>query len=158
MRLNTKRFIITILIASFFIYSIVIYTIGTRVDKGEKWVTVQSKKGKLLFQEKNCIACHQIYGLGGFMGPDLTNVISAVGKGPLFAKALLQYGSERMPNYHLTQTEIDELVAFLTFNVQKSTIEKLWISAFLMLPHLILACVNPQPKFPNFNPNLPNTG
>ncbi|MFZ4549992.1 MAG: c-type cytochrome, partial [Bacteroidales bacterium] len=115
MRLNTKRFIITILIASFFIYSIVIYTIGTRVDKGEKWVTEQSKKGKLLFQEKNCIACHQIYGLGGFMGPDLTNIISAVGKGPLFAKALLQYGSERMPNYHLTQTEIDELVAFLTY-------------------------------------------
>jgi hypothetical protein len=80
------------------------------------------------------------------MGPDLTNVISAVGKGPLFAKAPLQYGSERMPNYHLTQTEIDELVAFLTFNVQKSTIEKLWISAFLMLPHLISACVNHQPN------------
>ena len=52
MRLNTKRFIITILIASFFIYSIVIYTIGTRVDKGEKWVTVQSKKREVALSGK----------------------------------------------------------------------------------------------------------
>jgi nitric oxide reductase subunit C len=115
MNLNTKRFISGILISSFFVYSIVIYTVGTRVDKGEKWATEQSARGKLLFQKKNCIACHQLYGLGGFMGPDLTNVISAPGKGPLFAKAFLMVGSERMPNYHLTEAEIEELIAFLTY-------------------------------------------
>jgi len=115
MKLNTKRFISGILIASFFIYSIVIYTIGTSVDKGEDFVNAQAKNGKLLFQKKNCIACHQIYGLGGFMGPDLTNVISANGKGPVFVKTLLQYGSVRMPNYKLTETEINDLMAFLTY-------------------------------------------
>lgn len=115
MKLNTKRFISAVLISSFFIYSIVIYTVGTRVDKGEKWATEKSKQGKLLFQKKNCIACHQIYGLGGFMGPDLTNMISAPGKGPLFAKALLMNGTDRMPNYHLSEAEIDELVEFLTY-------------------------------------------
>jgi len=51
----------------------------------------------------------------GFVGPDLTNEISALGKGPLFAKAFLMVGSERMPNYHLTETEIEELIAFLTY-------------------------------------------
>ncbi|MEI6748983.1 MAG: c-type cytochrome [Bacteroidales bacterium] len=115
MRLNTKRFISAILVTSFFIYSIVIYTTGTSVDKGAKWRTGQSKKGKLLFQQKNCIACHQIYGLGGFMGPDLTNVISAPGKGSFYIKAFLMNGTERMPNFHLTDTEKDEIVAFLTY-------------------------------------------
>lgn len=115
MRLNTKRFTFAILITSFFIYSIVIYTTGTSVDKGAKLRTEQSKKGKLLYQRKNCMACHQIYGLGGFMGPDLTNVISAAGKGPAFVKAILMNGTERMPNFHLTEEERDELVAFLTY-------------------------------------------
>ncbi len=115
MKLNTKRFISGILITSFFIYSIVIYTVGTRVDKGEKYVTEQAKQGKLLFQKNNCIACHQLYGLGGYMGPDLTNAISAQGKGPVFVRTLLQYGTERMPNFHLSETEIDEIMAFLNY-------------------------------------------
>jgi nitric oxide reductase subunit C len=115
MRLNTKRFISAILITSFFIYSIVIYTTGTSVDKGKSYITEQSKNGKLLFQKKNCIACHQIYGLGGYMGPDLTNVISSPGKGPVYIKAFLQNGTTRMPNFQLTETEKDEIVAFLTY-------------------------------------------
>ena len=49
------------------------------------------------------------------MGPDLTNMISAPSKGPLFAKAILQFGTKRMPNFHLTEAECDELVAFLTY-------------------------------------------
>jgi len=115
MRLNTKRWISTILISSFFIYSIVIYTTGTSVDKGKQLITEQSKQGRMLFQKKNCIACHQIYGLGGYMGPDLTNVISANGKGAVYVKAFLQNGTVRMPNFHLTEKEKDEIVAFLTY-------------------------------------------
>jgi nitric oxide reductase subunit C len=115
MRLNTKRFISAILITSFFIYSIVIYTTGTAVDKGKDYITEQSKKGRQLFQNKNCIACHQIYGLGGFMGPDLTNVISSPGKGAIYVKAFLQNGTLRMPNLNLTEEEKDEIVAFLTY-------------------------------------------
>jgi len=115
MRLNTKRFIFGILVASFFIYSIVIYTVGTRVDKGAAWITAESNQGKLVFQKRNCIACHQLYGLGGFMGPDLTNVISANGKGPVYVKQFLENGTTRMPNYHLTPLEIETLVAFLTY-------------------------------------------
>lgn len=49
------------------------------------------------------------------MGPDLTNVISAPGKGPVFVKTLLQYGTVRMPNYHLTESEINDILAFLTY-------------------------------------------
>ena len=115
MQLNTKRFISAILITSFFIYSVVIYTTGTSIDKGSKWRTEQSKKGKLLYQRKNCHACHQLYGLGGFMGPDLTNVISAAGKGPAYVNSFLQNGTERMPNFHFSKEEKDEIVAFLSY-------------------------------------------
>ena len=40
--------------------------------------------GKVLYQKYNCTACHQIYGLGGFLGPDLTIVVSQQGKGEAY--------------------------------------------------------------------------
>ncbi len=69
--------------------------------------------GKLLFQKYNCQACHQIYGLGGYMGPDLTNVYSTPNKGSLYINAFLQNGTNRMPNFHLSQQEISSLTAYL---------------------------------------------
>lgn len=68
-----------------------------------------------LFQEKNCIACHQFYGLGGYMGPDLTNVISGPGKGADYAKSFIENGTSKMPNFGLSASEIDDLVRFLEF-------------------------------------------
>lgn len=90
-------------------------TIGTDDDKGKAFLTEEAKEGKLLFQEYNCGACHQFYGLGGYMGPDLTNVISEKGKGELYAKAFLQGGTQKMPNFHLTEKEIAALIAYLKY-------------------------------------------
>jgi nitric oxide reductase subunit C len=69
--------------------------------------------GKLLYQKHNCQACHQIYGLGGYMGPDLTNVISTPGKGRAYAAAFLRNGTDRMPNFHLSQHDVDALTEYL---------------------------------------------
>ncbi len=115
MNSNSKRLIFGGLILSFFVYSYFVYTSGTDNDKGVHLINEQSKRGKLLFQNYNCTACHQIYGLGGYMGPDITNVISAKNKGPVYAKAFLQGGTPRMPNFHLNEKEIDELIAYLTY-------------------------------------------
>lgn len=71
--------------------------------------------GKLLFQKYNCIACHQVYGLGGYMGPDLTNVISAKGKGEAYAKAFLKSGSKRMPDFSLSDSEVGDLLMYLKY-------------------------------------------
>lgn len=73
----------------------------------------EARAGQALFQKHNCIACHQFYGLGGYMGPDLTNVIS--NKGSPYARAFLMSGTQRMPNFNLNETELDEMVAFLEF-------------------------------------------
>ncbi len=115
MSLISKRVVFGALAFSFFMYSYFVYTTGTAIDKGENLMNEASKKGKLVFQKYNCIACHQIYGLGGYMGPDITNVISENGKGAIYAKAFLTSGTKRMPNLHLSEDEINELLAYLTY-------------------------------------------
>ncbi len=71
--------------------------------------------GKTLYQEKNCTACHQLYGLGGHMGPDLTNVISALDKGADYARAFIESGTEKMPDFDLDEAQVDAVVQFLEF-------------------------------------------
>jgi len=52
--------------------------------------------------------------LGGYLGPDLTNVISVKGKGPEYVKAFLNSGVKAMPKFNFTEEEKEQLVAFLT--------------------------------------------
>lgn len=51
------------------------------------------------------------------MGPDLTNTFSA--KGADYMKVFIRFGSGRMPNYHLTESAANDIVAFLAW-VDKS--------------------------------------
>jgi len=67
-------------------------------------------KGKRLWQEKNCNACHQIYGLGGYLGPDLTNVYS--NRSEAYIKVFLQTGTNIMPAFHLSEEQMNELMAY----------------------------------------------
>jgi nitric oxide reductase subunit C len=102
------------LCAAFVAYSAYVYTAGTRVPQPVA-LTDSVHDGYRLFQQHNCIACHQFYGLGGYMGPDLTNVISSEGKGPLYARAFMQAGTARMPDFALSERELDALIAFLEY-------------------------------------------
>lgn len=72
-----------------------------------------AQRGNELYRQFNCTACHQFYGLGGHMGPDLTNVTIAQGKGPDLARAMILHGSGRMPNLGVSKDQADDLVAFL---------------------------------------------
>ena len=98
--------------AAFAVYSLVVYTSGTATPHLEPMST-EAKHGQQLWQDNNCIACHQFYGLGGYMGPDLTNVIS--NRGPLVAKAFIANGTAAMPDFDLADAEVDALVEFLEF-------------------------------------------
>jgi len=82
-------------------------------------ISKQAGHGQRLFQEHNCIACHQFYGLGGYMGPDLTNVISR--NSAAYARAFIMTGTPRMPNFNLAPDELDALVAYLEFVDQTGT-------------------------------------
>ncbi len=71
----------------------------------------ETMAGKGIWQQHNCNACHQVYGLGGYLGPDLTNVYSS--KGEAYIKAFLSNGTVTMPDFHLTAQEINALLAYL---------------------------------------------
>lgn len=69
--------------------------------------------GWQLWQDKNCQSCHQLYGLGGYMGPDLTNVYSD--KGARYMQTFIKYGTGKMPDFHLNDSEIQSLISFLAW-------------------------------------------
>ncbi len=72
-----------------------------------------SIEGKNIWQEKNCASCHQLYGLGGHLGPDLTNVASKRHKE--YIKSFLKTGTKVMPNFNLSDSEINALLAFFEY-------------------------------------------
>lgn len=101
-----------IFLVSFFgLYNYIIYT-----KDNSKYTIVLSKnalEGQTLWQDNNCFSCHQLYGLGGYLGPDLTNVFSTKGKGPKLIKVVLNSGIKTMPQFNFTGAEKEALITFL---------------------------------------------
>ena len=97
-------------------YSLLIYTKGTQenivLSKPE---LIAVSKGKELYQQYNCQSCHQLYGLGGYLGPDLTTAYSDAGRGKNYIKAMLRSGGSRMPDFHFSGQEIEHLTAYLKY-------------------------------------------
>lgn len=108
MKDQSKLLIFTLLSAAFLSYSFFLYSDNFSYNSTEGTST---DRGKKLWQEKNCISCHQIYGLGGYLGPDLTNSYSK--RGPDYIKAFLRSGTEVMPNYDFSENEVDDLAQYI---------------------------------------------
>jgi nitric oxide reductase subunit C len=78
--------------------------------------------GKHVWHQKDCINCHTLLGEGAYYAPDLTKI--AQQRGAAYLRTFLQdpsrfYSEERdrriMPNLHLSDRQIDDLIAFLTW-------------------------------------------
>jgi nitric oxide reductase subunit C len=70
-------------------------------------------QGKHIWQQQNCGACHQFYGLGGYIGPDITNVMSEKGKGETYVRSILAHGTATMPDFKLSLQDTNVLIAYL---------------------------------------------
>ena len=106
---DTQRgIILATLVTAFSIYSAHLYT---SLPVKSYPVNKDASAGKQVWQQYNCTACHQVYGLGGYLGPDLTNVYSF--RGPDYIKMLMKSGTDIMPNLHLSEDEINNLLAYL---------------------------------------------
>ena len=98
----------------FLIYSFSIYLKPLRENEN---INVKDSKqaaaGKDVWQKHNCHTCHQLYGLGGYLGPDLTNVTAKPGYSEVFLKAVISNGMGQMPPFDLTNQEMEDLLVFL---------------------------------------------
>lgn len=106
------RHIFLILCTAFLLYTLSIYLRPLAIKPSAKYNSVRAAEGRLVFQKYNCQACHQLYGLGGYLGPDLTNIISKNGKGEAVIRALIKSGTKQMPSYELSELEIQNLLEF----------------------------------------------
>ncbi|MDZ4759061.1 MAG: cytochrome c [Bacteroidota bacterium] len=97
---------------SFFSYSLVLYS-NKNYTYQSNYDHTKAIDGQLVWQKYNCQSCHQLYGLGGYLGPDLTNIISVKGKDKQYILAIIQSGSKQMPVFHLNEQEKENLITFL---------------------------------------------
>lgn len=113
MPVNSKPYlyVIAFLLATFGLYNYVVY--NTEGYIAAEKLSPQAVKGQQLFQSNRCWSCHQLYGLGGYLGPDLTNIFSDEKKGPLYIKAFLNSGVKSMPQFNFDEDEKDAIVEYL---------------------------------------------
>jgi nitric oxide reductase subunit C len=88
-------------------------------------ITAQVAHGKRIWETRNCIGCHTLLGEGAYFAPELGNVY--VRRGPEFIKAWIKAqptgapGRRQMPQFNLTDEELDDLVAFLKYASEINT-------------------------------------
>lgn len=81
--------------------------------------------GKKVWEVNNCIGCHTLLGEGAYFAPELGNVYKR--RGPEFIKAWIQSqptgapGRRQMPNFHLTDQQLNDLVEFLKYTSEIDT-------------------------------------
>lgn len=108
MAFDKQRFIIAFsLLTAFLSYSFYIYS---SLPVKDYHITEQSSNGKMVWQKYNCTACHQLYGLGGYLGPDLTNVYGI--RDTSYIRSFIINGTNIMPAFHLTDKETTDLISF----------------------------------------------
>ncbi len=87
-------------------------------------LTPQVIAGKKIWETRNCIGCHTLLGEGAYFAPELGNVYKRRGGdkgGAEFIKAWIKAqptgapGRRQMPQFNLTEQELDEMVAFLKY-------------------------------------------
>ena len=116
---HPKR-IFLVLFVCFIAFSVWIYAIPlfSPSPYSEKELHLVAE-GKLVWQKHNCHTCHQLYGLGGYLGPDLTNVYSRSGNNEHYIRGIVKSGVKQMPAFEISEEEMKALLQFLK-NVDQS--------------------------------------
>lgn len=88
-------------------------------------ITESVVRGKHLWEINNCIGCHTLLGEGAYFAPELGNVYAR--RGPDFIKAWIKAqptgapGRRQMPQFNLTDQELEDMVAFLKWTGEVNT-------------------------------------
>ena len=106
-----SRLLLLTLLIIFISYNIYLYI--NQNNYGTIQLTNKALQGEEIWRENNCNACHQLYGLGGYLGPDLTNIYSNKYKGEAYIKSMVNSGIKTMPKFEFNESEKEALVQFL---------------------------------------------
>ena len=88
-------------------------------------LTPAVERGKHIWETNNCIGCHSLLGEGAYFAPELGNVY--LRRGPDFIKTWLKIqptgapGRRQMPQFNLTEQQLDDLVAFFKYTSEINT-------------------------------------
>ena len=93
-------------------------------------LTPQVVAGKKVWESYQCIGCHTLLGEGAYFAPELGNVYPRRGGdagGKEFIKAWIRAmptgspGRRQMPQFNLSEQQLDDLVAFLKYTSEINT-------------------------------------
>lgn len=99
------------------------YVVNTSTDA--KGLTDSVARGKWIWEKNACINCHTLLGEGAYFAPELGNVYKR--RGGEFIKAWIKAqptgapGRRQMPQFNLTDKELDDLVEFLKYTSEINT-------------------------------------
>ena len=88
-------------------------------------ITDSVVRGKHIWETRNCIGCHTLLGEGAYFAPELGNVYKR--RGGEFIKAWIKAqptgapGRRQMPQFNLTDQQLDDMVAFLKWTSEINT-------------------------------------
>lgn len=88
-------------------------------------LTPEVIRGKHLWEVNNCIGCHTLLGEGAYFAPELGNVYKR--RGGDFIKVWMKAmptgtpGRRQMPQFNLSEQELDDMVAFLKWTSEINT-------------------------------------
>lgn len=87
----------------------------TRQDQ----LTDQVVRGKMIWEDNNCMGCHTLFGEGAYYAPELTQVVAR--RGAPWIKLFLEDpqkmfpGQRKMVRYGFSDQQKDDIIAFLTW-------------------------------------------
>ena len=104
-----RKGLMTVLVSAFALQTFLVYSDDTGRDLPP--LSAMALEGRGVWLGNNCQVCHQLYGFGGFLGPDLTNAASRLDRARL--DEVLTNGVAQMPAFHLSDAEISAIEAYL---------------------------------------------
>ena len=88
-------------------------------------ITPEVARGKMVWESNDCVGCHTILGEGAYFAPELGNVYKR--RGGEFIKSWIKSqptkvpGRRQMPQFNLTDQQLDDVVAFLKWTGEINT-------------------------------------
>ena len=109
MRFSSRRKLVFGLVGIFLVQTWMIYT--DPAGRSSPPLSDLAKRGQQLWLGNNCQSCHQLFGFGGFLGPDLTNAAQRLTSARI--ETMLTEGAGRMPPFHMNPDDCGALEQFL---------------------------------------------